>query len=179
MRAENRLIDPNTNEVYHKVFNPPPENDKKLIDRLKPVEVNMEEIEKQVLETNSHSELLAKRFRSEFGIENAYGKQYLYQELNGKRDKSEIESLVKGEVSKILENATQSWRHIIDDFQYTESVKPTDQSVLAPELMPNNTSGILPTNNLSNVDITQNQEESQLGNEQTIQMMLEETPSKD
>ena len=39
-----RKRDPNTGEIYHPVLNPPNENDKKLMDRLEDVEVDMDEI---------------------------------------------------------------------------------------------------------------------------------------
>ena len=36
-RVNDRLIDENTNIIYHKEFDPPPQNDKKLLERLQPV----------------------------------------------------------------------------------------------------------------------------------------------
>lgn len=63
------MIDPNTNEIYHKIFNPPPENDKKLLERLKPIEISVEEISHDVKLTTEKAEPLFKWFRSEFGVE--------------------------------------------------------------------------------------------------------------
>ena len=42
-RVNDRLIDENTNIIYHKEFNPPPAGDKKLLERLKPVTEPSEE----------------------------------------------------------------------------------------------------------------------------------------
>ena len=42
-RVNDRLIDENTNIIYHKEFDPPPQGDKKLLERLKPVTEPTEE----------------------------------------------------------------------------------------------------------------------------------------
>ena len=48
-RVNDRLIDENTNIIYHKEFNPPPAGDKKLLERLKPVtEPNEESIKEEL-----------------------------------------------------------------------------------------------------------------------------------
>jgi len=48
-RVNDRLIDENTNIIYHKEFNPPPAGDKKLLERLKPVtEPSEEEIKNEL-----------------------------------------------------------------------------------------------------------------------------------
>jgi len=45
--SEGRLIDPTTNEIYHKDFNPQPEGDKKLNERLKHVEFKVEDVKEE------------------------------------------------------------------------------------------------------------------------------------
>ena len=48
-RVNDRLIDETTNIIYHKDFNPPPQNDKKLMERLKPItEPTEEEIKNEL-----------------------------------------------------------------------------------------------------------------------------------
>jgi adenylate kinase family enzyme len=48
-RVNDRLIDETTNIIYHKDFNPPPQNDKKIMERLKPVtEPTEEEIKNEL-----------------------------------------------------------------------------------------------------------------------------------
>ena len=42
-RVNDRLIDETTNIIYHKDFNPPPQNDKKVMERLKPITEPTEE----------------------------------------------------------------------------------------------------------------------------------------
>jgi len=43
-RAGDRKRDPTTGDIYHMVLNPPNESDKKLMDRLEDIEVDMNEI---------------------------------------------------------------------------------------------------------------------------------------
>jgi len=80
--AENRLLDPQTNEIYHKVFNPPIETDKKLMERLKPIEVDISKLSKEVSSQNTNSENLIKRVKFEFGIEDEFGKIPLLNEIS-------------------------------------------------------------------------------------------------
>jgi len=88
LRAENRLIDPTTNEIYHKTLNPPNEGDKKLMERLKPVEVNLEQVKAEVEKDLNSSEALIKRIKFEFGIQDEFGKLPLLNEINGENEKS-------------------------------------------------------------------------------------------
>lgn len=50
-------------------MNPAPEGDKKLNERLKPVEGVNENFEDQIMSFNKNSELIFKRYKNYFGIE--------------------------------------------------------------------------------------------------------------
>jgi hypothetical protein len=107
--------------VYHKTLNPPPESDKKLMERLKPIEVNFEKVESEVQQTQARCELIFKRFRSEFGIEDQFGKTYLLNEIDGKIDKQEVLTTCKEILIKYIDHATCSFRQKLDDITLSET----------------------------------------------------------
>lgn len=65
-RGENRKRDPATGDIYNMELNPPPENDKKLLDRLVDVELDTLELDKNFSQLNSNESSI-RQWYQQFG----------------------------------------------------------------------------------------------------------------
>ena len=113
-RVNDRLIDENTNIIYHKEFNPPPTGDKKLLERLKPVtEPTEEEIKNEL-----------KRYDIEFPKNLSYISLFHNLKKISKINKNEVFK----DIDEILTNAVKKFedREIKDEIVALNNFDPDE-----------------------------------------------------
>jgi len=122
-RAVGRRIDPNTGNIYHLEDNPPDPKDLKLIDRLKPIddENKIKSDFFKLSESYGNNYLMLKNFEEMFGDKENNLK--MYNEVNGKQKKDEVQNNVMEVVNKLIAINQGKEEAIINQVKKTESDK--------------------------------------------------------
>jgi hypothetical protein len=162
-RSNGRMIDETTGIIYHNIYNPPEEKDKKLMERLKPVTEPTEEFLKKEVKDYFFDIINIKDFIELF--------RNVYDILDIKDKNEQNQTLIDNVLINIIDeyetkylnalNSTTNVKHLPSGEVSTTKIKQIQKNTGTPE-----NSG--PINEVANTNSNQNEEEKNINTNENV-----------